>query len=140
MEGLQQFEWGHTFTFRVLVKKNDTLIFHHSISNNYFYDYSYTYALWWHFENSKMANWVYVAQKLTEIQQKWQKFKFWKITVFVKNHLFLKRKLSFFKICAFTFFVVSWLIFELLKPTLPFWNSQSVINKLMYSYNHKHDY
>ena len=33
-----------TFNIECLGKKNDTLIFHHSIFYDYAYDYSYTYA------------------------------------------------------------------------------------------------
>ena len=38
---------------------------------------------------SKMVRWAFIAQKLTKIQQKMQKSKFWKITVFLlKNCVF----------------------------------------------------
>ena len=45
----------------------------------------------------------------------------------------ISRKLLFFKISRFTVFAVSWSIFELFLPILPFWNSQSLIFKMAQS-------
>ena len=56
-----------------------------------------------------------------------------------EKHEFLQ-KLLFFKIKIFTFFTVSWLIFCLYTPILPFWNSQSLIIKHMYVLRHNHKY
>ena len=52
--------------------------------------------------------------------------KFSKLCFFNKNYYFSKFEF-------FTFFVVSRSIFELHKTTLPFWNSQSVIIKIIIS-------
>ena len=40
-------------------------------------------------------------------------------------------KALFFKILRFTFFAISWSIFELYGPILPFWNSQSLIYNIL---------
>ena len=53
------------------------------------------------------------------------------MTVFVKKLCFSKQKLLFFKIVRFTFFAVSWSIFKLFRPILPFWNSQSLIYNIL---------
>ena len=51
----------------------------------------------------------------------------------LKSCVFLnenRQELLFFKILRFTVFAVSWLIFELFLPILPFWNSQSLAFKM----------
>ena len=55
------------------------------------------------------------------------------MTVFVKKLRFSKQKLLFFKILRFTFFAVSWSIFELYRSILPFWNTQSLIYNILLS-------
>ena len=52
------------------MQKNETGFF--KLCDNITYDYAnmYTYTSWSDFENSKMVKWVYIAQKLTEIQWK----------------------------------------------------------------------
>ena len=53
---------------RDLCKKNWTKVLLHSISNMYDYVFIYLCTQSAHFDNSKMVKWVYVVQKLTEIQ------------------------------------------------------------------------
>ena len=52
-----------------------------------------------------------------------------------KNTTFEQKlqKLLFFKILRFTVFAVSWSIFVLFLPILPFWNSQRLIFKMAHS-------
>ena len=52
----------------------------------------------------------------------------------------ISRKLLFFKILRFTVFAVSWSIFGLFLPNLPFWNSQNVYflgKKIFFQYHRK---
>ena len=53
---------------------------------------------------------------------------------FCQKNTISKQKLLFFKISHFTVFALSLSIFELYRPILPFWNSQSLIFKHMYTY------
>ena len=64
-----------------------------------------------------------------------------KIQIMKNNNFCLKTvffltKNVIFQNFTFYIFAVFWSIFGLYRPILPFWNSQSLIIKLMYAYQH----
>ena len=65
-----------SLVFRDLCIKNRTNVLLHRISNTYDFAFIYLCTQSRLFDNSKMVKWVYIAQKLTKIEQKMLNAKF----------------------------------------------------------------
>ena len=78
----------------------------------------------WEFQNGKVG---LNSPKIEQDTRKNINIQILKNNVFVKKICLLKQSMLFCEIWIFRLFLVSRLMFELYRPTLPFWISQSVV-------------
>ena len=92
----------------------------------------------WEFQNGKMGPYSLKTDQDTTKNAKIQILKKWQFSL--RKTQFFNKKLLFSKIWIFVFFAVSWSIFGLYGPILPFWNSQSLIFKCIYNFYYNDKY
>ena len=88
-----------------------------------FYLFVYSKHTLWQFQNGKVG--LY-RLKIDQDARNNVKIRKLKNNSFCSKNIIFEQKLLFFNFGIFTRFLVSWSIFGLYRPTLPFWNYQSV--------------
>ena len=88
-----------------------------------FYLFVYSKYTLWQFQNGKVGLYRPKIDQDTRNNVKIRKLK---NNSFCSKNIIFEQKLLFFNFGIFTRFLVSWSIFGLYRPTLPFWNYQSV--------------
>ena len=89
----------------------------------FFYIFVYSKYTLWQFQNGKVG--LY-RPKIDQDTRNIVKIRKLKNYSFCSKNIIFEQKLSFFNFGIFTRSLVSWSIFGLYRPTLPFWNCQSV--------------
>ena len=79
---------------------------------------------------------VQYSSKIDQDKAKNVNRKILKNNSFCLKIVFFLTKTVIFQNFTFNIFAVFWSIFELCRPILPFWNSQSLIIKHMHTYQH----
>ena len=89
----------------------------------FFYIFVYSKYTLWQFQNGKVS--LY-SSKIDQDTRNIVKIRKLKNYSFCSKNIIFEQKLLFFNFGIFTRSLVSWSIFGLYRPTLPFWNWQSM--------------